>query len=206
MKKSQIFKMLALVTATMAFAACGSTASTSGTADTASTDDTALPGDGTATTDSAAGDTTTGNQCTYTKPTTNPGCTAADDKTWVTLAADTTAISDNFGNIVSDCTLKQGCLAQGDACTTDADKATAKALCITTCILKECQTIPDSDSASAKCAKISNNCAWCYGRYSGECGFEKCLTDCATDSSSAACRDCLKTNCDTVRDACKDGN
>ncbi len=208
MKKSQIFKMLALVTAMMACAACGSSTSNSGT-DAATTTDTT----------DAAGDTTVvvkplppptpwdSKQCgfTYTAPTTNPGCTATDDAAWVKLAADTTAISNNFGDIVADCTLKQGCLAMGGTCTVDGDAATAKAICITDCVQKECAALTDTDPASAKCAKITKGCAWCYGRYSGECGFEKCLSDCAVDSSSDACRACLKANCDGVRDDCKDG-
>lgn len=204
MKKSQIFKKLALVTATLAFtaafAACGSSTSSSGTTTDTTTGDVPLSGDATATGDTAA---TCDN---YVKPTTNPGCTAADDKTWVALADGTTVISDNFGDIVSDCTLKQGCLAMGgETCTAD-EQATSKAICITACIVKECGAVADTDPTSAKCSKISNNCAWCYGRYSGECGFEKCLSDCAVDSSSAACRSCLAANCDTVRDACKTGN
>ena len=195
MKKSKTFKMLALVIATLAFAACGNTTTTATTTDD-TTGDTGLPGDSTATTATCD---------KYVKPTTNPGCTSPDDKTWVTLADQDTPVGNNFGDIVSDCTLKQGCLAMGsDKCTAD-EQATSKSICITACIVKECQAVADTDPASAKCKKISNNCAWCYGAYSGECGFEKCLSDCAVDSSSKACRDCLKTNCDTVRDACKDG-
>ena len=192
MKKSQTFKMLALVTAMVAFAACGTTATTpTTTSDTTSDTGKVIPS-------LPAG-------CSYTKPTTDMGCTGTDDKAWVTLANETTAVGDNFGDIVSDCTLKRGCLAQGDTCSSDADKATAKAICITNCIVRECETIPDSDPTSAKCAKVSLNCAWCYGRYSGECGFENCLSDCAVNSSSPACRDCLKKNCDGVRNDCKDG-
>lgn len=224
MKNSPIFKMLALATAAVAISACGTNASSNGTTDTTAGTDTTGGTDAVSTggdTTTTTGDTVTGtdgtittadtgsggeNMCTFTKPTTNPGCTSADDKAWLAAAdAPGSKLGDNFGNIVSDCTLKQGCLAMGTQCADDKEKAIAKGKCIRDCIIKECGAIKDEDPASAKCGKMTGNCAWCYGEYSGECGFEKCLSVCAVDSSSTACRDCLKANCDTVRDACKDG-
>ncbi len=223
MKKSQIFKMLALVTATMAFAACGSSTPSS-TTTTDTTSDVPLSGDSTATTDTmvdtATGDvaavtvdpaavpapwSSTGCPYTYTVPATAPGCTGADDQAWVTMSDATTSVNDNFGNIVSDCTLKNGCLAMGSTCASAEDTNTAMAICITDCVVKTCTTLADTDPASAKCSKMTKGCAYCYGRFDGTCGYAKCLAECAVDSSSTACRDCLATNCDTVRDLCKNG-
>ena len=218
MKKTILFKLLAL-TATISAAACGSSSTTTTggttTTDTTSGSDTTADvqtaGDATATTGDTTGSTdTTGtgeNMCTFEKPTSNPGCTSADDLAWLdAVKADTSGnLDSNFGALVSDATLKQGCLAQGADCATPEAKAIAQGKCIRDKILAACKKIPDSDPASAKCAKVSANCAWCYGEFSGQCGFQYCLSDCAVDSSSDACRTCLKTNCDTVRDACKDG-
>lgn len=225
MKKTILFKLLALA-ATISATACGTTTSTNG-----STTDTQTGTDTTAT-DTVAGDTTTAdttgssdtvagtdttttdtgggggeNMCTFTKPTTNPGCTSPDDLAWIELVSKDTSgdLDSNFGNIVSNATLKQGCLAQGAECATPEEKAIAQGKCIRDKILETCKKLADTDKDSAKCTKISANCAWCYGEYSGQCGFQFCLSDCAVDSSSTACRDCLKTNCDVKRDACKDG-
>lgn len=221
MKKTILFKLLALA-ATISATACGTSSTTTtggGTTDTQAGTDTA--GSDTVTGDVASGnDTVTGadttktdtggggeNMCTFAKPTTDPGCTSADDLAWIDMVAKDTSgdLDSNFGNIVSNATLKQGCLAQGAECATPEEKAIAQGKCIRDKILETCKKLADTDKDSAKCTKISANCAWCYGEYSGQCGFQFCLSDCAVDSSSTACRECLKTNCDVKRDACKDG-
>ena len=193
MKKSQTFKMLALVTVVVAFAACGSTPSTSGGSTDDATSDLGLAGDSTATTGDVAGDTTVANLCTYATPTTDPGCTSTADKAAVAaLKADTTK-GDNFASVVADCTLKNGCLAMGGSCATDDEKSVAQGLCIADCIVANTNSL------------VSKKCAWCYGEYSGVCGFRYCLNQCAAAPSSKGCSDCLAANCDPVADACKAG-
>jgi hypothetical protein len=187
MKKSKTFKMLALVIATVAFAACGTKTTTTTTTDD-TTADTGLPGDTTAT-----GDTTSVNLCVHATPATDPGCTSTADKAAVAaLKADTTK-ADKFAGVVADCTLKKGCLAKGDECGSDDAKAVEQGLCIASCIV--------DDSAQL----VSANCAWCYGEFSGVCGFRYCLNECAAAPSSKGCGDCLAAHCDPVADACKAG-
>lgn len=132
--------------------------------------------------------------CVYVKPTVNPGCTSSSDYAYLVSLDNSSTAADNFSQIVSDCTLKMGCLAQGTACMTDEGKVNAKGQCIANCIVQ------------ASSFAISDHCAWCFGEFSGECGFEKCLSVCAIDSSSTACKNCLSTNCDGPLYDCEAGN
>ncbi len=189
MKKSTTFKMLALVTATVAFAACGTKASTDGGGTTDTTSDVTLAGDSTATTDTGA------VSCpAYVTPTTDKGCTGTTDKALVAaMDADKTKSSD-FADQVRTCTLTHGCMAKGTDCPNEEGKVAIQGQCIGQCVV---------DNMPAAFGKISANCAWCYGAYSGACGFNHCLAECATDTPE--CNPCLAKNCDPVRDACKDG-
>lgn len=195
MKKSTTFKMLALVTATVAFAACGSTASTSGTTtDTSTTSDSQAPGDTTTTGDTLA-DTGAVSCPAYVTPTTDKGCTNAADKSFIAAMDKDTALSGKFANQVRDCTLTHGCMAKGSDCPNEAGKVAIQGQCIAQCIV---------DNLDPAVGKATLNCAWCYGAYSGACGFNHCLAECATDTPE--CSPCLAKWCDPVRDACKNGN
>jgi hypothetical protein len=146
--------------------------------------DTAAGTDVAAGTDATTAGSDTGSACpaAYEMPATDPGCTGAADKTFITgLSGDETA-ADDFANILRTCTLQKGCLAK----TCESDKIK----CISECLKK------DVDDA------ISYQCSYCYGTYSGYCGFKKCLAVCATDTPD--CAPCLAANCDIKRDACRD--
>lgn len=196
MKKSSNFKMLALVIASVAFAACGSSSSSTtggSTTDTGTTSDTASGSDTTATGDGTGGSDAV-SCAAYATPTTNPGCTSADDKTFVDALKTDDKKSSGFQDQVRDCTLTHGCMAKGTDCPTEEGKLAIQGQCIADCIV---------DNLPTTVGKVSKNCAWCYGAYSGACGFNHCLAECATDTPD--CAPCLAKNCDPVRDACKDG-
>jgi hypothetical protein len=195
MKKSQTFKMLALVTATVAFAACGSSTSTSGTTtDNDVAADTGLAGDSTATTGDTVSDTGAVSCPAYVTPTTDKGCTGAADKTFVDALKTDDKKSTAFADQVRECTLTHGCMAKGSDCPDEAGKVAIQGQCIAQCVV---------DNLDPAVGKTTLNCAWCYGAYSGACGFNHCLAECATDTPE--CTPCLAKWCDPVRDACKDG-
>ncbi len=194
MKKSQTFKMLALVTATLAFAACGSTTSTTGTDDAATLDTTGLAGDSTATTGDTVADTGAVSCPAYVTPTTDKGCTNAADKSFIAAMDKDSALSGKFADQVRDCTLTHGCMAKGTDCPNEDGKVAIQGQCIAQCIV---------DNLDPAIGKATANCAWCYGAYSGACGFNHCLAECATDTPQ--CSPCLAKWCDPVRDACKEG-
>jgi hypothetical protein len=135
-----------------------------------------------------------GEICTYNVPSSFPGCTSSMDQSVVQTLNTNASAAAQFAGIVSDCTLKQGCTAKGDTCGTDQGKSIAKGSCIAKCI------------TTTSSAPMSANCAWCYGMYSGECGYNYCLSECAVDATAPGCKNCLLVNCDAKRDACIAGN
>ena len=137
----------------------------------------------------------TTEQCAYSAVGAYPGCTSDSDQSVISLLTPGSAAADNFATIVADCTLKQGCLAKGSTCASNDGKLAAQGLCVAKCI-----------NGASGAPPISANCAWCYGEYSGVCGFQSCLSQCAAAPSSAACTACLATNCDGKANACKAGN
>jgi hypothetical protein len=117
-------------------------------------------------------------------PDKDPGCTAAGDAAFVAKLKSDAALDSDFRQIVKKCTLSP---CQSKPCELD------KKLCIRDCILK--------DTGKA----LSENCAWCYAAFSGYCGFKFCLSDCAADPGSDACKACLAANCDDKKNACLEG-
>jgi len=197
MKQSKTFKMLALVFAASAFAACGSTTSTSGTTtteDTATTADSQTGADGTTTGDTAGSDTGAVSCPAYVTPTSDKGCTGAIDKTFVDVLKADSAKASKFADQVRDCTLTHGCMAKGTDCPNEEGKVAIQGQCIAKCI---------SENLDPTIGKVTENCSWCYGAYSGACGFNHCLAECATDTPE--CTPCLAKWCDPVADACKAG-
>lgn len=156
-----------------------SSSGTTPAADTAAGTDAAASTDDTAT---AGTDAAGGCPAAYEMPATNPGCTSDGDKAFFTSLQNDAALTKQFTDIVRNCTLNKGCLAK----TCESDKVK----CISECIEK--------DLANA----ASYQCSYCYGLYSGYCGFKKCLAVCAVDSPD--CAPCLAENCDGKRDACRD--
>ena len=156
-----------------------SSSGTTPAADTAAGTDAAASTDDTAT---AGTDAAGGCPAAYEMPATNPGCTSDGDKAFFTSLQNDAALTKQFTDIVRNCTLNKGCLAK----TCESDKVK----CISECIEK--------DLANA----ASYQCSYCYGLYSGYCGFKKCLAVCAVDSPE--CAPCLAQNCDVKRDACRD--
>lgn len=155
-----------------------SSGTTTPAADTAGSTDAAAGTDATSTGTDAAG----GCPAPYQMPATNPGCTSQADKDFFTGLQNDPEATKDFTDIVRNCTLNKGCLAK--TCETD------KIDCISKCI--------ETDLAQA----ASYQCSYCYGLYSGYCGFKKCLAVCAVDSPD--CAPCLAQNCDIKRDACRD--
>ena len=232
MKKSPIFQTLALATVVLAMAACGGTttpAAANNTAqdtgagtdattadDTAKADGTtaddsktsdvttagdATPTDGSVSSDGSGGKDTTagadaagGNCPAYAKPATEPGCSSAADKAFVeALKADKNKAGP-FADTVRDCTLTHGCMAKGKDCSDEAGTVALQGTCIAKCIVETLD--PAVGSPSEKCA-------WCYGAFTGACGFNHCIGECATDTPE--CDPCLAKWCDGPADDCKNG-
>ncbi len=139
------------------------------------------------------GSDTSSDPCVYDKPTTFPGCTSYDDAAYVnTLTPGTTAFN-NFVNIVQECTTVIGCLNEGTQCLMPEGAQVAQGKCVADCIAQQTGYA------------ISTGCAWCYGEFSGICGYTYCFTPCTPDATSPDCQNCLAMNCDAKREACKAG-
>ncbi len=130
----------------------------------------------------------------YVKPATDPGCTGSADQAFVDTLLNDSTKSGSFADQVRDCTLTHGCMAKGTDCPTEAGKLAIQGQCIAQCVV---------ENLDPAVGTVSANCAWCYGAYSGACGFNHCLAECATDTPQ--CTPCLAQWCDTPRDACKAG-
>ena len=115
------------------------------------------------------------------------GCSAAADAAYVKTLNTDAAKGDAFRKVVTSCLLTTGCTNQGDPNTKEGlKKITA---CTNECILL----------GAAK--GIGLSCVNCYS-LNGVCGFSKCLPNCAADSASAACKECLACECDPKTLAC----
>ena len=123
-----------------------------------------------------------------------PGCTSPTDASYIAALLPGTLAYDNFANIVSDCTLKMGCLAVGTQCMAAGGQDIAQGKCISDCIVQQTGWL------------LSDNCAWCFGEFAGVCAFKSCLSDCAVNAAGPACTSCLATNCDPQANGCKAGN
>ena len=135
-----------------------------------------------------------GDPCVYEKPAVDPGCTAMTDSGYLGSFANDPKAASDFAAVVQNCTLTQGCLATGNTCTQPDGPDVAQGKCIAGCI------------AAQSGNKVSERCGWCYGEYSGVCGFKNCLSQCAIAPDSTDCKTCLATNCDAKLEACKAGN
>jgi hypothetical protein len=132
---------------------------------------------------------TSGDVCQFTMPTIDPGCTSSADQAslaTLTPGSDAAAL---FGQVVLNCTLG-GCLTKGGSCPTNDGKDVAEGLCIAGCI-RSTSTLP-----------VSPNCAWCFGEFTGVCGFKFCENECSVIASSSACQTCLATHCGAQTTAC----
>ena len=122
-----------------------------------------------------------------------PGCTSPTDQSYVSTLLPGTSGYAAFADIVQSCTLTAGCLSEGQQCMTLEGQQSQQGECIAACIAQKTNYL------------MSDNCAWCYGEYSGVCGYTYCLADCAVSSTSAACTSCLSMNCDNSRSLCVAG-
>lgn len=136
---------------------------------------------------------TASDPCVYNKPLYDPGCTSYSDATYAATLVPGSSAFNTFAGIVQQCTLTAGCLAEGAQCMTQEGKQVVQGKCVANCIVQQTGYA------------MSDNCAWCYGEYSGVCGFTYCLADCAVDATTPACQSCLANNCDPSREACKAG-
>jgi len=68
-----------------------------------------------------------------------------------------------------------------------------------------CAFDPDAGGCAARClvgVGLSPACAACNGEQIA-CGAEHCLVECAADSASPPCRECVARNCDAAYQLCK---
>ena len=176
-----LFAIVAMTTA------CGTETTTTTTAvdsGSTATDAGADAGTDAGTTTDAGTATDAGATAKYGK-----GCTSADDQAFLGGLQKDAAAATAFAGLISNCTLKKGCLALADA--------PAKQACITKCIVED---------KIATDGKMSNDCASCYGVYKGFCGADKCIAKCAADPQAQKCSDCLATNCDPEYNKCLAGD
>lgn len=157
--------------------------------DSTAAGDTAVAKDST-----AAGDTAAGPVCMaspYT-PTADDGfgkgCSEMSDLQYLGAMQADSKKGDAFRKQITDCLLTGGCSGKGDPKTPEGVKAIQA--CTTTCILDKAEK------------GISSDCANCYA-FNGTCGFTKCLSKCAVDSGSDACKECMACNCDPALIACQ---
>lgn len=132
----------------------------------------------------------------YVKPTFESGCTNAADKSLLAAINADTANSKNFFEQLNNCTLNSGCLAKGKDCSNEAGMVAIQGQCIATCLV---------DNMPPAFGKMTANCAWCYGAYSGTgaCGANHCMAECVPFTPE--CIPCLSKYCDPLADACKAG-
>lgn len=90
------------------------------------------------------------------------GYSTATDQAFMSKLTTNASLANAMTVLVSDCTLKKGCLVECDA--------KAKKDCITTCIATD---------SLASSNNVSTDCASCFGVYKGFCGADKCIAKCA---------------------------
>lgn len=204
------FKIFCLFCATalslMGASACGTTASGGGTApvDTASSGDSNVDDSGgSGGSDSASGDSKTGG----TDAVSGDGTTSdtATTDTTKTDSAGTDAVSTDVAKDVSSEDVKSDVATKSGACTNDADMAIVQSQDLNG-IAGDCFKSSGLDAKkTTACIKqktgLSDGCVVCFSGVV-DCGFQKCMMDCISDSSAPGCTTCLGKNCKPTFDTC----